>query len=228
MIRRLFFLCITLCINAQLAYTGHSGFFIGGSLSLNNTHYDGIYSTRENDITTYYPHSNDSQNVFGASVRFGYQKFSSDARFGARFYIEYNNNGYARYIDERGSKHKMDAYAIAMNADILFELLQIANATIGIFAGGGAVFDAHKFTNAYYSIYTNGFAPATLTGYGLCAQAGLSLTFSDKHRIELEIKHSNLVSDYDSGYISLNNQAESLILRAKGYLGYRLNYVYVF
>ena len=75
---------------ANLLNAGESGVFIGGSLSLNNTSYSGAYSTLENNITTNYPHSNYSHNAFGASARIGYQKFSTDARFGGRFYLEYD------------------------------------------------------------------------------------------------------------------------------------------
>ncbi|WP_295699043.1 outer membrane beta-barrel protein [uncultured Helicobacter sp.] len=222
------FLCAN-CLCVSVAYAGHSGFFIGGSLSLNNTHYSGVYSTQDNGTTTHYPHGNDSHNAFGLSAQLGYQRFSADARFGARFYIEYNDNGYAKYIDEANISHKMDAYGLALNVDLLFELLQMKNATLGVFAGGGVMFNTQTFTKTHYSIYQEDFtSAASLKGYGLSAQAGVSLTFNDKHRIELEIKRSNLVSDYDSGYIYVGAQAESLKLEAQGFLSYRLNYAYVF
>lgn len=214
---------------ANLLNAGESGVFIGGSLSLNNTSYSGVYSTLENNITTNYPHSNYSHNAFGASARIGYQKFSTDARFGGRFYLEYDNNGYATYRDENGTKRKMDTYSFALNADILFDIKQFQSAVFGIFAGGGLVFNAHKFPKSGYSIYKDfDNSPAALKGYGLCAQAGLSLTFLQKHRVELEVKYANFVSEYDSDYIHLGTKAESLKLEAQGFLNYRLNYAYVF
>ena len=192
---------------ANLLNAGESGVFIGGSLSLNNTSYSGVYSTLENNITTDYPHSNYSHNAFGASARIGYQKFSSDARFGGRFYVEYDNNGYATYRDENGAKRKMDAYSLALNADVLFDIKQFQSAVFGIFAGGGLVLSTHKFPKSGYSIYKDSDnSPATLEGYGLSAQAGLSLTFLQKHRVELEVKYANFVSSYDYAiYILLFN-----------------------
>ncbi len=214
---------------ANLLNAGESGVFIGGSLSLNNTSYSGVYSTLENNITTDYPHSNYSHNAFGASARIGYQKFSSDARFGGRFYVEYDNNGYATYRDENGAKRKMDAYSLALNADVLFDIKQFQSAVFGIFAGGGLVLSTHKFPKSGYSIYKDSDnSPATLEGYGLSAQAGLSLTFLQKHRVELEVKYANFVSSYDSDFIHLGTKAESLKLEAQGFLNYRLNYIYVF
>ncbi|TLD88828.1 outer membrane beta-barrel protein [Helicobacter sp. MIT 03-1616] len=214
---------------ANLLNAGESGVFIGGSLSLNNTSYSGVYSTLENNITTDYPHSNYSHNAFGASARIGYQKFSSDARFGGRFYVEYDNNGYATYRDENGAKRKMDAYSLALNADVLFDIKQFQSAVFGIFAGGGLVLSTHKFPKSRYSIYKDSDnSPATLEGYGLSAQAGLSLTFLQKHRVELEVKYANFVSSYDSDFIHLGTKAESLKLEAQGFLNYRLNYIYVF
>ena len=214
---------------ANLLNAGESGVFIGGSLSLNNTSYSGVYSTLENNITTDYPHSNYSHNAFGASARIGYQKFSSDARFGGRFYVEYDNNGYATYRDGNGAKRKMDAYSLALNADVLFDIKQFQSAVFGIFAGGDLVLSTHKFPKSGYSIYKDSDnSPATLEGYGLSAQAGLSLTFLQKHRVELEVKYANFVSSYDSDFIHLGTKAESLKLEAQGFLNYRLNYIYVF
>ncbi|TLD95759.1 outer membrane beta-barrel protein [Helicobacter jaachi] len=225
--RYLFMLFMAICV----AYAGESGGFIGGSLSLNNTHYSGTYSAVSNGIITQYPHSNDSSDKFGLSVRFGYQKFSADSRFGGRFYVEYNNNGYAAYRDEGGKAHKMDAYALGLNADVLFELVSLNGVVLGIFAGGGVVFDNHKFTNAQYAIYQeNPYVNrgATLSGYGLAYQGGVSLSFAGKHRLEFEIKRSGVVSDYDSGFIYVGANAERLELEARGFLSYRVNYAYVF
>lgn len=143
--------------------------------------------------------------------------------------MEYDNNGYATYRDENGAKRKMDAYSLALNADVLFDIKQFQSAVFGIFAGGGLVLSTHKFPKSGYSIYKDSDnSPATLEGYGLSAQAGLSLTFLQKHRVELEVKYANFVSSYDSDFIHLGTKAESLKLEAQGFLNYRLNYIYVF
>lgn len=214
---------------AHCAYAGQSGVFVGGSLSLNNTFYQGLYSVQENGATTEYPHSNYSPNALGLSLRVGYQKFSSDAKLGARIYLEYNNNGYGSYKDELGRTYKMDMSGFDVGADLLFEVLQLESATFGIFAGGAVGFNSHKFTNAQYSIYQSTLTtPAKLEGYGLNAHSGVSLTFKGNHRIELELQYANFVSDYDSGIIRSADKAESLKLEAQGFLKYRLNYFYVF
>lgn len=50
---------------------GESGLFLGGSLSLENAHYDGLFITQSAGPMRYYPHSNDSKNHIGFALRGG-------------------------------------------------------------------------------------------------------------------------------------------------------------
>ncbi|TLD82115.1 outer membrane beta-barrel protein [Helicobacter sp. MIT 05-5293] len=214
---------------------GESGLFLGGSLSLENAHYDGLFITQSAGPMRYYPHSNDSKNHIGFALRGGYQFFTSDARLGARIYFDYQS-GSATYKDEMQKEYLMDTHYMGFNADLLFEILQVNHTTLGVFAGGGYSLLTHQFKDGYYTIHSDNHEGAKIKGSGWNYQAGISLTIKSKHRIEWEMRYYQPTLRYESaivsGYVTGANPSmwadESISLRISDMIVYRLNYVYVF
>lgn len=229
------FLCLMLLGIFELR-AGESGLFLGGSLSLENAHYEGLFVTQGAGPVNYYPHSNDSTNHFGFGLRGGYQFFTSDARLGARIYLDMNG-GNATYKDEMQKKYAMDTSYLGFNADLLFEIIQMGDATLGVFAGGGYSHLTHQFKDSYYTIHSDyDNEGAEVKGSGWNYQFGISLTIKGKHRLEWEMRYYQATLKYESPLVSGFIAAapppiwadELLSLRVSDIVVYRFNYVYVF